>query len=482
MTLCFGLSSAPRVFTKILTTVLGFLRSVFLLLILGYLDDFLIVASSEEKVARDRDIFIVILTLLGFQIHQEKSFLVPCQRLLHLGFIWDSSSCTVELPEVKIQNIIDTASTFLKQKGCTAKQLERFVGVLVSVRFVVVHCPLYYRSIQKQMIQTRRFPRSFVTLSRKSLQELRWWKLHFRAFTSRSLLKTPISVTITTDASSGLRPDTGYKDVVARDPEFRCSNFSGFGAYNDRGAFLQREWSGSQSDWHINTQELYGAGQAIERLSIPGDHILLRIDNVTAKAFLRRYGGTRSLILNDLAVKIRKRMLSQRKQLSLQFVSSQDNETADMLSRFHFSHWEFSLKVNVFQSIISHWKLQHGIPTLDVFASERHHLLARYAAWLPDPMAVAQDCFTMAMWDTFSFIHPPTPLLNRVLMELSRMRVKAILIAPFWPHKLWWATLNRVMLDWIKLPPPHLCLTTKSEAPVVAFLDPLYAFLVDGSL
>jgi hypothetical protein len=388
---------------------------------------------------------------------------------------------TVELPLDKVTAIQSFAKKFLHQKGCTAKELERFVGRLESVRFVTTAAPLYYRHLQRQMLRYRRHPHVFVQLSRGSLRDLLWWHLRFPSpgFTIRQLKIRPIDVTITTDAAG--TKTVGFEDRVNRDPEYQCSSFTGYGAWNDKGDFFQKAWVHAQKDWHINAQELFAAGEAIAKLSLPHDHVLLRIDNQTAEAFLRRSGGTRSRILCDMAVAIRKEMLGRDQILSLQHISSQDNDIADMLSRFHQNHWEYSLHPAVFRSILSFWQ-DVGTPDVDIFASRENHLLPRFVAWGPDSAAVAQDAFTLSHWGSFPWVHPPTPLLTRVLHTLDRMKTLAILVCPLWPNKPWWPVLHRLTIDRLKLPPARQCLSTSPGVKVRAYVDPLYAFLVQGGL
>ena len=205
----------------------------------------------------------------------------------------------------------------------------------------------------------------------------------------------------------------------------------------------------------------------------------MRIDNKTAEAFLRRSGGTRSRILCDMAVAIRHKMLSRGQILSLQHVSSEDN-IADMLSRFPNDHWEYTLKASVFHAILSFWQ-NVGRPDLDVFASKAHHLLPRYVSWEPDKQAVAQDAFTMTDWGRFAWVHPPTPLMTRVLHKLSQMMTLAIVVCPQWKHKSWWPMLQKMKLAELKLPPASQCLQTQAGTKVLAFVDPLHAYLVQGS-
>ena len=70
--LTFGLSSAPYIFDK----VSWFLRKVAnkygIVLIVNYLDDFLIIAHSWEECIRQRNLFVQILEFLGFQVSTGK--------------------------------------------------------------------------------------------------------------------------------------------------------------------------------------------------------------------------------------------------------------------------------------------------------------------------------------------------------------------------------------------------------------------------
>ena len=82
-TLPFGLSTAPRVFTRVTRTVLAFLRrsgmSVF-----AYLDDWLIVSNSKESSVRDTRRTVFLLESLGWIVNMQKSSLSPSQTIVYL--------------------------------------------------------------------------------------------------------------------------------------------------------------------------------------------------------------------------------------------------------------------------------------------------------------------------------------------------------------------------------------------------------------
>ena len=58
--LCFGLSSAPRVFTKLMKALIPILRRLNIVLIL-HLDDSLLIARTQEEITIARDTLIFLL-------------------------------------------------------------------------------------------------------------------------------------------------------------------------------------------------------------------------------------------------------------------------------------------------------------------------------------------------------------------------------------------------------------------------------------
>ena len=78
--LCFGLSSAPQVFTRVVAPVSAFLHHSGIRL-RRYLDDWLIQASSQEQVLLALDAVLQLFPSLGIVVNWEKSHLVPTQRM-----------------------------------------------------------------------------------------------------------------------------------------------------------------------------------------------------------------------------------------------------------------------------------------------------------------------------------------------------------------------------------------------------------------
>ena len=100
----FGISTAPRVFSKILKPVIALLHTRGISLII-YLDDLLIAAGTYIDCLNHTKQVISLLESLGFRTNYEKSIIIPTQKLEFLGFIIDSTSMSLALPVGKIQSI-----------------------------------------------------------------------------------------------------------------------------------------------------------------------------------------------------------------------------------------------------------------------------------------------------------------------------------------------------------------------------------------
>ncbi len=104
--LSFGLSLSPRVFTKVAEAALVPLRKQGVL-ILNYLDHWLILAQSRDQLCEHRDLVLSHLSQLGLQVNWEKSKLSPMQRISFLGMELDSVSQTVRLTQERAQSVLN---------------------------------------------------------------------------------------------------------------------------------------------------------------------------------------------------------------------------------------------------------------------------------------------------------------------------------------------------------------------------------------
>ncbi len=95
----FGLSTAPRIFTKVLKVVAKYLRVQGVICSI-YLDDWLILAHNNNQCAKSVKLTLDLLCSLGFVI-SEKSKLTPSKKVDYLGFQFDSHNMIMSLSDKK---------------------------------------------------------------------------------------------------------------------------------------------------------------------------------------------------------------------------------------------------------------------------------------------------------------------------------------------------------------------------------------------
>ena len=110
-----GLSSSPRIFTKLLKPFFSALRSQFGHTCLGYIDDSSLYLGESYLEREEATLYAVELFIsLGFIIHPEKSIVIPTQVLDFLGFTLNSILMTVFLTDKKDDKILQLCQRFSK--------------------------------------------------------------------------------------------------------------------------------------------------------------------------------------------------------------------------------------------------------------------------------------------------------------------------------------------------------------------------------
>ena len=104
--LCFGLGTAPRIFTKLLKIPIALLRRINIRLVI-YLDDMLLMGRTMKDILTARDTLIFLFQHLGFVINKKKSQFVPVKKVEFLGLLIDSESLTISLTQEKMDKVIN---------------------------------------------------------------------------------------------------------------------------------------------------------------------------------------------------------------------------------------------------------------------------------------------------------------------------------------------------------------------------------------
>lgn len=135
-----GLSSAPRIFTKLLKPPLAVLRGKGVLIVV-YIDDIILLADDRGTLLTNIHQTIAMFKCLGFTIHEQKSQLVPSQRVTFVGFILDSLSMTFSMKPDKAEKVMSAICQLLKKDKPLIREVASVVGLVVScfpgVKYIV---------------------------------------------------------------------------------------------------------------------------------------------------------------------------------------------------------------------------------------------------------------------------------------------------------------------------------------------------------
>ena len=390
----FGLSSAPRVFTKLLKPVMALLRRQGIRTII-FLDDMLIMGQSKEELVDQVGEILQFLQLLGFVINQEKSVLSPSHTIQFLGFMVDSALMMISLPQKKVEDIAKACQAALLQGTLSVRDLSRLIGQMSATMRAVLPAPLCYRNLQRIKNQSLSRSHSFeaiVTLDDSAKEELLWWVHQLATWNGRTILSETPDLVVESDAS-----------------------LLGWGAVSG-GVCTGGLWSEKERTQHINYLELMAGALAVRTFAKHkrNIHVRLRMDNQTAIFYVNRMGGTRAQSLVQPACQLWQWCLQRGITLSAEYLPGANNGIADKESRTMQSSAEWMLNAQVFKYIMH----VMGPCQIDLFATRLNHQLDHYVSWRPDPFATATDAFQITWRDYQGYAFPPFGLVGKCLQKI----------------------------------------------------------------
>ncbi|XP_045127738.1 uncharacterized protein LOC123514154 [Portunus trituberculatus] len=388
--LCFGLSTAPQVFTRMMGPVSAASHQQGVRL-LRYLDDWLLLAHSEQTALEATSYPLRLCASLGIQVYWEKSSLSPSQTRIYLGMEIRSPLLKVFPTQKQLENLQHQIKTFLSVQSPPAKAWLALLGHMSSLLHLVPGARRRMRSLQFRLSQF--WDRQSdgddlpVPWDFEILDDLQWWTLDHNLLLGQSLQLASPDVCLYTDAST-----VGWGASILHDS-------------------VSSVWVTHKLSLHINLLELKAICLGLLHLKehVRGQTVAVFSDNATALSYLAKEGGTCSGSLNAEA------------QAILQW------EVCNLLWRL----WSY--------------------PTVDLFATRLNFRLPNFISPFRDPMAVATDAF-LYNWDHQDlYAFPPFPLFRKVLNKLKMARqTNVILIAPFWPQREWFPDLIQASVDTLR--------------------------------
>ena len=331
--LAFGLGPAPRIFTKLMKVPVAILRRLGIRLVI-YLDDILIMGSTQEEVIRARDTMMYLFYHLGLTINMKKSVLSPSQELEFLGVMVNSLTMVFSLSKKKKQKLISVCQGAYRLRQITLRSLCSLIGKLWSTAAAVTPAPLQLRYLQQSCIKAQAQKLHYekiISLSSDAILELKWWIQNLSLMEGNPIQLPPPELIICSDAAK-----TG-----------------GWGAVCHLGS-TGGTWSEEERELHINVQELLAAELAIRtftRNHIPRS-IHMMIDNTTALSYLIKMGGTKNIHMVEITKRIWEFLLQHRITITAEWIPSHLNKGADWESRNVSDSSEWKLRTDIFQAIL----------------------------------------------------------------------------------------------------------------------------------
>ena len=142
-----GLTTAPRIFTKILKVSFSHLRKRGHTNI-AYIDDSLLISNSYSECSVNISETVSLLDSLGFTIHPTKSVMQPTQIIIFLGFVLNSQNMTIRLTHEKAKEIKELCCKYVTNREITIREFAQIVGKLVAAEPGVEYAPIYIKSLE----------------------------------------------------------------------------------------------------------------------------------------------------------------------------------------------------------------------------------------------------------------------------------------------------------------------------------------------
>ncbi|XP_067659472.1 uncharacterized protein [Haliotis asinina] len=223
-------------------------------------------------------------------------------------------------------------------------------------------------------------------------------------------------------------------------------------------------WAEDEVTLHIFVLELRAVRRVFESFveSVRGQVVRLEMDNQTALTYILKQGGTVSPSLLQEAWQF----LTWCDQFDIRvlpvYLPGIDNVRADALSRRILAPHEWMLHRGIF-GIISQL---FGSFQVDLFASGATNQIHVFCSRILDPRAIANDAFLLDWTDRVLWAFPPVPLISRVLSQLTAQPARLlVLLAPLWSAQSWFPVILRFLAQPPVLLPFRADLLSQNGAP-----------------
>ncbi|KAA6372823.1 MAG: putative Transposon Ty3-I Gag-Pol polyprotein [Streblomastix strix] len=406
--------------------------------ILNYCDYILLIHQDKQTLKTQTMEVMKTLKQFGWTISIDKCETEPKQVITFLGWIWNLKEMNIKMSEERkskmIQALKDWCNTIYKSENVKIRQLAALIGRLNFLRPQIKEASLYLIELDKaktQALKTSSWD-GIMTVNKTVIKELKWWIRRIGDNQPQSLINKTITCMLTTDASP-----------------------QGWGAtliYENQIELIQHDcWSEKEAEMTSNAKEIKAIYYGLLRFEqvfkkMQDQAVLIRSDNTTAVYDIGKWKAKESLTerIKQVFYLVKRLKL----QITTIHIPGNLNTTTDSLSRLCRSG-DYSLKDGMIQMICKTWNY---MPEIDIFATQYNKLINNYVTVdLNDLGTRFHNAFNYKWSKVKLYIHPPIPVLNRVLQKMKQDKAQGIVIAPIWPGQSWYTKLKSLSTKFLFL-------------------------------
>lgn len=487
----FGLSSAARVWCRVIAAALQPLRSS-AVNVVHYMDDLRIQAPSKAEAERCHAMVIGWLNHLGLKLNAKKMRGTASKETEFVGIVWDSEKMQARFSAKKIRKLRQQARRVLrldKEGRLTRRRLAQFVGRCIWARHAISGAAWWSRALVAAAALATRYGVPWSTtlsLTRSARKELYWWIENASEANGVELLQRPVDAQVEVDASPSafggtvwIAVDLETKNRVLADkvPDALLTSLQR--ELGERTASITNtkipkqlqlpklpegtEWLAwafsvrwtehERQNLSNNGRELQGAvfGWQIllkiaARLQLDKPrHIRFLVDNMTARSYLHKGGGLQAS-LNLLVRPLVRWALENVVQITAVHVPGEEHKLADQRSRpgSEMQEHDYSLNPRLFEA------LEQAVGRkvdVDLMATRHSRQVSAFVSRWMEPEAITMDVFTYRVAsNTLNYVFPPFRMMSPVIAWIRQQQQEEesaafLVIAPLWPNQQWFAQL-----------------------------------------
>lgn len=307
-------------------------------LLSAYVDDFFGGCDDYDKAIDQMRLWLRVCADLGVPVSQAKTFL-PTQVLEILGFIIDTRDMTISVSRDRIQDVLDEMSYLQGRKSVQKRDLERLAGKMTFICSVVPGGRTFMRELLDTM-HALRSKRHWAHLSHGFRNDMAWWQQFAHQWNGTEAIPPPVTVPwhfLSSDASGGEGIGVFLFGAALHIPLALAQHSS-----NDE----------QEQELIIAETELIAAVLLVALAAplVPGEHLMLGIDNTNAVSWIDRGTCRRPRAMRALRV-LWRLQAQYRVHVSTRYVPSERNVLADAASRLDFAR---------FSSTAARWRSTHA--------------------------------------------------------------------------------------------------------------------------